>query len=718
VTATYLDVAHPAGFPTYNLLAKILTWLPLGSLGFRVTIFSALCAGLAIFALGMLARKIHFLDKVSPPSLIWLLAGLPWFIFYQGIWAASVEVEVYSLNVLFVVTLLYCATCWFEGKGIIYLYFGGFIYGLACGNHGSLALYLPVLLLLTFWGQPKNHEKGVNHQSHYRIFFLSIIFLVAISVYLLLIVRSLTDSLPLDFGRTNNFENFWYHITDAKDRDVQIKTISNFQNFIFYLRHQLNNLTSPLIWLAIPFICWGLKYLWTRYQILSVALVLLMLINVGFFFYWIDGISAFLPTATAGFLLLCIGLGQFGRWLRRLKVPFPVSASGAITVALVGLAFLGQQRFSERESEAGFWATELFWHDLAKLPPESLALFSDNWFFELALKNVYMVRPDVSSVFLPSLSGSPYVRAPSPARYPFAVFPNTPSGELLSPSATDYISFFLNANISAGIPTYIQYTNDQPIGNILNFAKLDRNFMWLAELKKDTGAAYNSYRAGDYRKYLEWANQFMIEVGKSTDPPLAKKAPVNIYYCLRPVVGYAFKFGDNTTTEKVINTFIDTFIDKNGKRMYPYDMSLNANIFIVNNLMLQGKIEEALDKMKKFVELDPTIAESYYILGVIYEKNKKFPEALESFEKAMKQDPYDPIFVIQYANILAKYQKISLADAFLQEKTEFYVSKHLPNAARTVEYFRSCLLVDPEDDSKGNVNFLTDSALYGRGLLE
>jgi tetratricopeptide (TPR) repeat protein len=231
--------------------------------------------------------------------------------------------------------------------------------------------------------------------------------------------------------------------------------------------------------------------------------------------------------------------------------------------------------------------------------------------------------------------------------------------------------------------------------------------MWLAEVQRDTGAAYKAFNAGDYHNYLKWINNFMIALGKSTDPPLAKKATVNIYYCLRPVVDYAFKFGEYPLTEKVITTFIDTFTDKEGNRLYPYDMGLNANIFIVNNLVLQTKYEEALDKMIKFVNIDTSIPYSYYILGLLYEKNNKIQQAFESIESAIKANPYDPVFVLQYANLLAKYKKISLGDAYLQERSQFFYSKNLPNSARILDYFRICLSMDPEEDSIDTPNILS-----------
>jgi len=41
-TAHTLGISHPAGSPTYSLFAKLVTFLPIGSVALRVNAFSAL----------------------------------------------------------------------------------------------------------------------------------------------------------------------------------------------------------------------------------------------------------------------------------------------------------------------------------------------------------------------------------------------------------------------------------------------------------------------------------------------------------------------------------------------------------------------------------------------------------------------------------------------------------------------------------------------------
>src|SRR4051812_16677705 len=56
-TAT-LGVAHPTGYPTYLLLARLFQLIPLGDLALRSTIFSAVAAVLAALCVSLLVRRL------------------------------------------------------------------------------------------------------------------------------------------------------------------------------------------------------------------------------------------------------------------------------------------------------------------------------------------------------------------------------------------------------------------------------------------------------------------------------------------------------------------------------------------------------------------------------------------------------------------------------------------------------------------------------------
>ncbi|MDR2349532.1 MAG: DUF2723 domain-containing protein, partial [Deltaproteobacteria bacterium] len=271
VSSVFLDVSHPSGFPAYNLIAKIMTWIPLGAIGFRVTAFTALMGGLSIFVFAVLLKNLHRLsDGENEPAHWFLFAPLLLYALDKAIFASSTEPEVYSLNTFFILVLLLFALKWFTGNGIAWLYSGAFVYGLSAGNHAAVGLYLPVLLLLTVWGEPRNEtpdKTGLAIRGK-RIATLALFFLIGFSVYFLLLVRSQTDRLPIDFGRTDTWERFWRHLTDAKDSETHFQGIRKLEDLGHILPLQIKNLFSPLFWFSVPFFAWGLKWLWKNYQIL------------------------------------------------------------------------------------------------------------------------------------------------------------------------------------------------------------------------------------------------------------------------------------------------------------------------------------------------------------------------------------------------------------------------------------------------------------------
>ena len=66
-----LDIAHPTGYPTYVLLGKLWSFLPIGSVAFRMNLLSAVYAavavGLTVLILGRLGVR---------PTLAWAGAML------------------------------------------------------------------------------------------------------------------------------------------------------------------------------------------------------------------------------------------------------------------------------------------------------------------------------------------------------------------------------------------------------------------------------------------------------------------------------------------------------------------------------------------------------------------------------------------------------------------------------------------------------------------
>ncbi len=147
VVAATLGVAHPPGYPTWTLLAWLFHWLPVGELAQRIALLSALSGALAVAVLTWLAGRLLRLGGTAAP-MVAAVAGLT-FAFGPALWSQAILVEVYALHTLFVVALL-ALSLWPAPDPVAHHRRACgtvFLFGLGLGNHLTLLLLAPLLLL-------------------------------------------------------------------------------------------------------------------------------------------------------------------------------------------------------------------------------------------------------------------------------------------------------------------------------------------------------------------------------------------------------------------------------------------------------------------------------------------------------------------------------------------------------------------------------------------
>ncbi len=146
-------VPHPTGYPTYQILLRAAIALHGGEPARAGAWLSALAAALAAGLLADLGQRV-LAGLGRPPTgrqrVAAGLAALAWAA-SPAVWGQATVTEVYALNALFAVGLLWLAWRWAAaraagGTGRGWLAAGGLALGLGLGNHVSLVLLLPGLV--------------------------------------------------------------------------------------------------------------------------------------------------------------------------------------------------------------------------------------------------------------------------------------------------------------------------------------------------------------------------------------------------------------------------------------------------------------------------------------------------------------------------------------------------------------------------------------------
>ena len=223
IQVTELAVGQTTGFPLAFLLGKLLTFLPFGTIAYKLNMFSVFWGAATVTVFVMIISNL-----LKKEYYIALISAL-FFSFFRFFWMETNRFEVYTFHTFLIGIVILFGVYWTKSKNNKYLYLYYLFIGLSLTNHPIALFVFPVLVLFPVFADWREVLKLKK--------ILIIIALIAspLLLYLYIPIRSFQGH-----GNVKTFEQFIYYITGE-----QWKQQLGFKSFEI-LKTQMYGYFNPL----------------------------------------------------------------------------------------------------------------------------------------------------------------------------------------------------------------------------------------------------------------------------------------------------------------------------------------------------------------------------------------------------------------------------------------------------------------------------------------
>ncbi len=154
-----LGIPHPTGYPLFVLLGRLATFLPLGTIAFRINLVAALAAAASVYFVVRLACALAPEATRLTGGALGAAACALLYASSRGAWSQSVLAEVYTLNAAFLGAVLWLLVEADREGDLQRLLVAAYLFGLGLTNHLLLLAVSPALLVVT-WRLARRNKIG------------------------------------------------------------------------------------------------------------------------------------------------------------------------------------------------------------------------------------------------------------------------------------------------------------------------------------------------------------------------------------------------------------------------------------------------------------------------------------------------------------------------------------------------------------------------------
>ncbi|MCA9971431.1 MAG: DUF2723 domain-containing protein [Anaerolineales bacterium] len=330
-------ILRATGYPLYLALGKLWALLPVGDVGYRFNLLSAVCAALTILQAELILRRLR-VGGLARLGALGLLATAPYF------WSMSLIAEVYTLHTALMAGVILSLLRWAEQPTPLRFALPVFLMALSMGNHAATVLLIPGSVLFVLLRHPRQLLRP-------RVWLAGALgAAVGLSIFLTLPLRHAANPA---FNYAGSFDGSGvFHPVNLQSLEgiLWLITGRSFagQMFGYSLREVSGEFFAYGVELWQAFVAVGigpgllgalllLRRDWRTGGLLSLMFALNVLFYVNY--RVVDKNTMFLPTYLIWALWLGVGYQAVLNWLRRTDGPRSLATWGARLVMITAIFF-------------------------------------------------------------------------------------------------------------------------------------------------------------------------------------------------------------------------------------------------------------------------------------------------------------------------------------------------------------------------------------------
>jgi len=339
LSSYFLGVEHPPGYPLFTLIGHLFTFLPLGSVAYRVHLVSGVFGALTCAALWLCARALGQ-GRLAAYVAALALAVSPVY------WSQSLIADVYSFNTFFFLSLLLIAlrACpaahgapvpMAEQRRLLAWF--AFIFGLSLSNHWPLMLLVAPGFAVLLW--------PLRYEMLKRSWLLVPLFIIGLVPYVWMVYRSRMDPVISFAGPLDSWAEIWHFLSRQGYVEVDHQVSSNWLDRVKFFRFMGGQLFYQFAIVGTLLAAAGFAVQWQRLgrrvsASLTVAFLgpTALLLSLLDFEYNRTTAHIFHVYPLPAYVVAALWLGLGFAWLveRQALRRAAAAAAGAVVLAIIG----------------------------------------------------------------------------------------------------------------------------------------------------------------------------------------------------------------------------------------------------------------------------------------------------------------------------------------------------------------------------------------------